>query len=128
MAFNILIVDDSGTTRAIIKRAVMLSGMPIDKITEAGDGSAALTQLATRSADLVFADLNMPVMDGLQMIGRMSTDPKTSSIPVVVISADPNADQAALLNDLGVRGYLRKPFTPEAIRTILNEVLGGVSA
>ncbi len=124
MAFDILIVDDSSTTRAIIKRILQVSGVPLGTLHEAANGEAGLAVLAASHVDLVLADLHMPVMDGAQMIRRMLADDAKKSIPVIVISAEPNEERIAELKDLGIRGYFRKPFTPEAVRTLVTETLG----
>ena len=124
MGFTILIVDDSATTRAIIKRAIAATGLTVDRILEAGNGKLGLAMVASETVDLVLADLHMPEMDGLEMTRRILAEPKTSSIPVVIISAEPNAERIEQLKSEGIRGYLRKPFTPEAVRGVLNEVLG----
>src|SRR5258708_598823 len=70
--YNILIVDDSGTTRAMIKRVIQMAELPIKSLFEAPDGSVALQLLVAHhgtgaAIDLVLTDLNMPVMDGLEM-------------------------------------------------------------
>ena len=122
MGFTILIVDDSATTRAIIKRAVGATGLPVEKYLEAANGKLGLDALAANKVDLVLADLHMPEMDGVEMTRRIFADAKTASTPVVIISAEPNAERIAAIE--GIRGYLRKPFTPEAVRQVLNEVLG----
>jgi two-component system chemotaxis response regulator CheY len=126
MSFNLLIVDDSATTRAVIKRTLKMTGLPADNIHEAGDGKAALELLEKTPVDLVLADLNMPEMDGFEMTRRMLAEEKTRHIPVIVISAEPNA--ADFAKRTGVRGCLRKPFTPEAVRQAVLDVLGGQHA
>ena len=129
MAHSILIVDDSATTRAVIKRAVQLSGVDTSGgIHEAGNGKLGLEFLAGNRVDLVLADLHMPEMTGVEMTRHMLADPKLRAIPVVVITAEPNTDKLDELKKQGVRGYLRKPFTPEAIRTIIVETLGAAHA
>ena len=124
MGLTILIVDDSATTRAIIKRAVGATGMPVDRYLEAANGKAGLAVLAENRVDLVLADLHMPEIDGLEMTRRILADPETAATPVVIISAEPNAERIAQLKSQGIRGYLRKPFTPEAVRDVFNDVLG----
>ncbi len=124
MGYTILIVDDSATTRAIIKRSIQLAQIPTAKVSEAGDGQQALQMLTEGGYDLVLADLNMPGMGGMEMTRHIQADPVLSGVPVVVISAEPNAEKFAH-EQVGVRGCLRKPFTPEAIRDIINQVLGG---
>lgn len=128
MSYNILIVDDSATTRAMIARTIKLAELPIANIFEAGDGKAALDLLECISVDLVLADLNMPVMGGVEMTHRMRSQESTRDIPVVVISAEPNIDRLTQLADDGIQGYIRKPFTPENVRNVITHVIGGVHA
>jgi two-component system chemotaxis response regulator CheY len=124
MSYRILIVDDSSVTRAVIKRTILLAGLPIGRIDEAPDGQAALDFLAGCRVDLVLADLNMPRMDGVEMIRRMDADDALAGVPVVVISAEPNAATLAPLHHARLRGHIRKPFTPEEIKKVITGVLG----
>jgi two-component system chemotaxis response regulator CheY len=84
----------------------------------------ALRLLAAEPVDLVLADLHMPEMDGVEMTRRILADRATQLIPVIIISAEPNARRLEQLKQEGVRGYLRKPFTPELVRNLINETLG----
>jgi len=124
MAFRILIVDDSATTRAIIKRTIKMAGVPTDKVLEAPNGMEALRLLAGEPVDLVLADLHMPEMDGVEMTRRILADESTKMIPVIIISAEPNTGRLEQLKQDGARGYLRKPFTPESVRNLINQTLG----
>ncbi|MEI8198400.1 MAG: response regulator [Phycisphaerae bacterium] len=124
MACNILIVDDSATTRAMIKRVIRMSGVPVDQTLEAPDGKVAMGLLAQHPIDIVLADLHMPEMTGLELTRAMQANPATSPIPIVIISAEPNTATIEALEKEGIRGHLRKPFTPEALRTCLTDLLG----
>jgi two-component system chemotaxis response regulator CheY len=125
MGFNILIVDDSATTRAMIKRAVQLSGAAEGgKVLEAENGRHGLAVLTVTHVDLVLADLHMPEMTGVEMTQRMLADAKLRHVPVVVVSAEPSTEKLEQLKSQGVRNYVRKPFTPEAIRNVINQTLG----
>jgi two-component system chemotaxis response regulator CheY len=125
MAYTILIVDDSATTRAFIKRTLKLTGIPTDAVLEAGDGKAALDVVAKQQkVDLILADLHMPEMNGVEMTRRLLADERTRSIPVIVVSADPNTDRLEQLTSEGVRGVLRKPFTPEGLKSAVAGILG----
>lgn len=124
MGYHIAIIDDSAVTRACIARAVRLSGVPVEQIHEAANGRCGLELVSSRPIDLVLADLHMPEMGGSEMAQRLLSDPATSHIPVVVISAEPNVNKLEDLKRQGVHGYLRKPFTPEAIRNLVTELLG----
>lgn len=120
---TVLIVDDSAVTRAAIKRTLVLAGLPATRVFEAPHGKAALEVLDHVSVDLVLADLQMPEMDGVEMTRRILANPATRQTPVIVVSADPDAQKIEQLKRDGVRGYVRKPFTPEQIRDGIRQVL-----
>ena len=119
----VLIVDDSATTRSMIKRIVGMAEPTIARMCEAANGAEGLARMRESHIDLVFADLNMPVMDGFDMIAAMRADPKLSSIPVVVISAQPDQEQVNRLKRHGVAAYLPKPFTAEHVHRIVVPLL-----
>ena len=87
MAFNVLIVDDSETVRAVIVKTLEIGGVPVNEIHHAANGQEALEKLSKNWVDLVFADLNMPIMSGIEMIEEMSKDGIIESIPVVIVLA-----------------------------------------
>jgi two-component system chemotaxis response regulator CheY len=121
MSFNVLIVDDSKTIRAIIAKTLKLAKLDIGEIYEAGDGKEGLECLKTKHVDVVLSDLNMPVMTGLEMVAREGLIEK---IPVVVVSTDGSTARIEELKQQGVREYIRKPFTPESIGAVIEGVLG----
>lgn len=123
---NILIVDDSATTRAFMRRAIGLSGFKTQNIYEACDGSEGLDVVNAKSVDVVLADLHMPKMDGEEMSRRILDDPSKRDVSVIVVSADPNEQRIQSLLKAGAKAYLAKPFTPEAFRKALCTVIGGV--
>ena len=120
---TILIVDDSSTTRAMIKRVIGMTGLAVGQLLEAGDGQAGLAVMESSPVDLVLADLNMPVMEGVEMIRRMRQVEKFRGIPVVVISAQPDERLVSQLKRDGVVAYLAKPFTAEAVRDVIRPIL-----
>lgn len=124
MAYNILIVDDSETTRAVIKKCLSMTGIELAGIYEASDGAAALRVLDQNWMDIVFADLNMPGMDGIALINAMAKMNMLESMPVVIITSDRNEARIEELKKVGARGYLSKPFRPEMLENMLREVLG----
>jgi CheY-like chemotaxis protein len=121
MSYNILIVDDSATTRAMIKRIIRMTDLPIGQLYESPNGKVALELLATAHVDLILADLNMPEMDGFEMTRRIHSNDATKNIPVVVVSASPNAEDFARCEHAS--GCISKPFTPESIRQTIAKVL-----
>ena len=124
MLYNILIVDDSRTTRTVISKTLKLSGIPINHLFEAENGRVALGVLDENWIDLVLADINMPEMDGVEMIDRMSKDGLLKTIPVVIVSTEGSQTRIEEMRAKGVRAYVRKPFTPELIRNIVEDILG----
>jgi two-component system chemotaxis response regulator CheY len=123
MAYTLLIVDDSATTRSIIKKVLRLTELELGELHEAKNGEEGLALLRNTWVDLVLADLNMPVMTGTQMIEAMADDPVLRSVPVVVISSEGNRTVLDSLADRGVREIIRKPFEPALLRRIIEQAL-----
>lgn len=123
MSVKILIVDDSATIRMMIKKAVELSVPDLGEVFEASDGISALAQLADHQVDLMMVDINMPRMNGMQLISRIKDSPKFADIPVIVISTEGSQDRIDELEQYGIAGYIRKPFRPEQLKEILSQIL-----
>lgn len=124
MALNIMIVDDSPVMRAFIRKILALTGLDVGKIWDAGDGDAALKLLRERHTDLILTDINMPHMNGEEMMRRLETDDSLRAIPVIVVSTDSSHSRVERMLALGVRGYVSKPFLPERLREEVGKVLG----
>ncbi len=123
MAYNILIVDDSETIRAVIAKTLRIAEIPVGELWHAGNGQEALDILRKEWVDLVFADINMPVMNGIEMIEQMAKEGLIESVPVVIVSTEGSRTRIEELTAKGVKAYLRKPFTPEALRGMVEQVL-----
>ncbi len=128
MAYNVLIVDDSVIVRAVVRKTLGLTHVDLGEIYEAGNGQEALNQLEKNWIDIVFADINMPVMTGIEMVDKMIERDILKSSPVVIISTERSETRMAELRSKGVSAYLNKPFTPECLRDVITQVLGGASA
>jgi len=124
MALNILVVDDSATVRAVIRKTLDLAEVPVKQLFEASNGKEALDVLGNNWVDLVFADINMPVMGGIEMIDKMNEDGILKSVPVVIVSTEGSKTRIEQLMQKGVSAYLRKPFTPELLRQVVDDILG----
>lgn len=125
MAYTIMVVDDSDTIRAVLERTLKMTRLPVDEVVHAIHGGDALEKLRERWVDIVFTDIHMPQVDGIKLIDLMNEDPELSEIPVVIVSTEGSSTRIAELKRKGIKGYLRKPFTPENIRDIIIETLGG---
>ncbi len=124
MSYTVLIVDDSSTIRSMIRRSIGMSGLDIGQIYEAGNGIEALNVLETEWIDIVFTDLNMPEMDGVELVQQMSEDNVMVTIPVVVVSSDRSQARIDALKKSGIRAYLKKPARPETFREVVEKILG----
>jgi CheY-like chemotaxis protein len=124
MALNILIVDDSHTARAAIASSLEMANVPVRRLHHAPNGAEALKILVSNPVDLVFADADMPVMGGLEMVERMSRDDHLWSIPTVIVSAEDGDGLAERIKGKAVRACLHSSLTPEAIRAVVDEVMG----
>ena len=123
MINRILIVDDSKTARNMIRRSLEICGLGDAKISEAQNGREALEILRTVEYDLVFTDLNMPEMDGEQLLKRMKSSPKLNEIPIVVISSLANPQkESALLKDNASK-VLSKPLSLTELQALFEDYL-----
>ncbi|MEM1355081.1 MAG: response regulator [Planctomycetota bacterium] len=123
MSLRILIVDDSPIIRAVIEKNIRMSELAVDQCIHAGNGQEALDQLGGEWVDVAFVDINMPVMNGVELITRMKADDLLKTIPVVVASTEGSQTRIDQLRELGIAGYLRKPFTPEQFKEQITQVL-----
>lgn len=127
MAYNILIIDDSALTRTVMERTVRMCGVEINEIRTAAHGKDALTTLESFWPDLVFCDINMPVMDGLQFVQALQASDEWRDLPVVIVSTEGSETRMEELRRSGVQGYIRKPFAPEEVSAMIQQVLGATS-
>ena len=112
MRYKVLTVDDSKTVRIIVKKAFK----PFDcEILEAGNGVEGLAIAAKESPDLILLDVTMPVMDGVEMLTKLKSDPALKAIPVMMLTAEGGRDNVLKIAKIGVRDYLVKPFKEEVL-------------
>lgn len=121
---NVLIVDDSKVIRKIISKTLRLTGIEINNIHEADNGQEALAVMNEEWIDIVFTDINMPVMGGMEMVEKMKADGLIQSVPVIVISTEGSKTRIKQLIQKGAKAYLRKPVAPEKLRDVVKDVLG----
>lgn len=120
MELNVLIVDDSNVMRTMVRKTMQMSGLPLGAVYEAANGQEGLDLLGEHWVDLIIADINMPVMNGEEMITKIRSNPETRDMAIIVISTEGSATRIERLLEKGVT-FIKKPFTPEIIRdTVIN--------
>ena len=124
MSHHILIVDDSILMRTALKRMIDMVGIETASITEACNGKEALKVLESNSIDLILTDLNMPEMNGIELVHSLRENPENPDIPVVVITTESSPVRIEDLQETGNLYYLHKPFTPEEFREKITHILG----
>lgn len=118
---KILIVDDSRTSRLIVKRCFEMAGYADASFLESSDGAEALDTLRSVSVDLVVTDLKMPKVDGLTLVRKMRLSEFGARVPVVIVSsiAEANEDEALLQQNVIAR--IQKPISPAKLMHALEE-------
>ncbi|MCB9849229.1 MAG: response regulator [Phycisphaerales bacterium] len=124
MAGNVLIVDDSATIRRMVRRTMDMAGLDYAEIYEAGNGIEALAQLAKHEVAVMVVDINMPTMNGVQLLQRMKANRDLKHLPIVIASTEGSQTRIDQLVEYGACAYVRKPFQPEQLRDALMPLLG----
>jgi two-component system, chemotaxis family, chemotaxis protein CheY len=123
MALNILVVDDSAVMRKMIIKTIGMCGIPVGEIKQAANGREGLEELGKNWIDIIILDINMPVMNGEEMMDAMQQEPEMKDIPVIVISTEGSSTRIESLKEKGAK-FIQKPFTPEMIRDTIHKVTG----
>ena len=116
---RILIVEDSGTMRSLIALALEELGEPV-KVDEAQGGFEALHRLPRVDYDLIVTDINMPDINGLELVSFVKHDQRYADIPLVIVSTKASDRDCAKGLELGADAYLVKPFDPDQLRTVVD--------
>lgn len=124
MAYNVLIVDDSATMRALLRKVLNISGLELGDCFEGANGREALEILEHNWIDLVLSDLHMPEMDGAALVKALRQNHLWQSIPVVLVTTEGRREVLETFFQQGIQGYIRKPFQPEDIKEKLQNILG----
>jgi len=120
---NVLVVDDSGTMRRIIKNTLKQAGF--GNVLEAENGREALTKLNSEKIDLILTDWNMPEMDGLTFVKKVKENDNFKTIPILMITTRSVKSDIIDAMKSGVNNYVVKPFTPQVIKEKIAQVLQG---
>lgn len=119
MTRNVLIVDDSATVRQVLKMTLFGAGY---QIVEAADGLDALDCLYKNEIDMLITDLNMPRMDGIELITRVRKTPGNRFMPIVMLTTESQPEQKKKGKEAGASGWVTKPFKPEQMLSLARMV------
>ena len=123
MKGTILVIDDSAMMRKIVLRTLKMAEIEFENILEAGDGVEALSLLRTNTVDLIMCDINMPVMGGLELLGKIKEEGLAQGVPIVMVTTEGSEPQVRQAILSGARGYIRKPFTLDHIKNNVKPLL-----
>ena len=104
-----LVVDDFSTMRRIVRG--LLKEMGCSHVSEAEDGAAALAMLKTQHFDFVVSDINMPNMNGFELLNQIRADAALKGLPVLMVTAEARKEDIVTAAQSGANGYIVKPFT-----------------
>ncbi len=117
---TILAVDDSASMRAVVRFTLEGAGY---KALEASDGQDALTKI-TQDVKLVLTDLNMPRMDGIELVKAIRADSQFRGLPIVMLTTESQESRKQAGRAAGATAWIVKPFKPEQLLAVVKKVLG----
>jgi two-component system chemotaxis response regulator CheY len=120
---NVLIVEDSKAIRSLIRIALEEAGAFMT--AEANNGFEALKMLPSRKFDLIITDINMPDINGLELIGFVKSNPSYKDIPLIIVSTEKTDADKKRGMALGAAGYVVKPFKKEDLLVLVKKALEG---
>jgi two-component system chemotaxis response regulator CheY len=123
MPVDVLIVDDSAAIRKILQLVLAQTNLPLGKVLEAADGREALEAMKQQPVGLILSDINMPNMDGLQLLRELKANDQWKNVPVLMISTEGSHAKVREAVQLGALGFVRKPFTAGQIKEKLAGML-----
>ena len=117
---RVLVIDDEPDVRWLIRMSLERAG---HEVIYAEDGLRGIAVAMKQRPDIIVLDLMMPVMDGYGVLAELAKDPRTASVPVVVLSAKAIPDEADRASAAGARRFVEKPFDPDELAIELGELL-----
>ncbi len=118
---TIMTVDDSASVRQMVGFTLKQAGYGV---LEAKDGQDALQKLSGESVNMVITDLNMPTMDGIELIRQLRSKPQFKFVPIIMLTTESQASKKQEGKAAGATGWIVKPFNPEQLLAVTKKVLG----
>jgi len=120
MARKIMTVDDSSTVRQMLRFTLQDAGY---EVIEAVDGKDALEKLQTENVEMLITDLNMPEMNGIELIRKVRRSPGNRFVPIIMLTTESQEAKKKEGKEAGASGWIVKPFKPEQLLRVVNMVL-----
>ncbi len=117
-----IVVDDMSTSRGLITQA--LDGFGVRQVETAADGATALEKIANWPVHLVISDMNMPGMNGLQLLHALRTRQATKGVGFLLITGKADRETIETGKRLGMNNFIKKPFQPNDLRNAIEAVVG----
>jgi two-component system, chemotaxis family, chemotaxis protein CheY len=121
MAKRIITVDDAATMRRLVGYTLRGAG---HEVLEAEDGEDALRVLGTERVDLVITDVNMPKMDGIELVRRLRALPEFKATPILLLTTESDPEKKKQGKEAGATGWITKPFQPDQLVAAVTKVTG----
>ena len=121
MSKKVMCVDDSSTIRMLVKKALEPEGF---EIVEAENGQDGLDKLSGQDISVFIVDVNMPVMDGFAFVKEIRGKSDFASTPIVFLTTESSAQKKQMGKELGVNGWIVKPFDPPSLVKVVNMLVG----
>ena len=121
-----LIVDDFSTMRRIVRN--LLKEIGFANAEEAEDGAVALNMLKASKFDFVVSDINMPNMNGFELLKNIRADDRLKTVPVLMVTAEVKKEDIVLAAQTGANGYIVKPFTKATLEEKVQKILQKAAA
>lgn len=122
VGIRVVVVDDSSLMRQVVKKVIRQTGLDVEEILEANDGREALDIVVKTPVGLILSDINMPRMDGLQMLMQLRQMEEHQDLPVIIVTTEGSDATVEQAMELGATGYVLKPFTPEILAEQLHKI------
>lgn len=125
MSKTIGLIDDSRVMRSILRKSILMCNYKVDQFMEAVNGQEGFKLLSENQTgmDIAFVDLHMPEMGGIEMLQKLR-EGGFSRIPIVIVSTSADSETQKECLELGAKGFIRKPFTPQDIGALMSQVVG----
>lgn len=122
MSNTVIVIDDSATVRQHVGRTLQQAGFTIVEAADGVDGMAAID--STPGAKVVICDVNMPRMDGLEMLERVKKDPRHAALPVLMLTTEGQPALIERAKKAGAKGWIVKPFRSELLVATVRKITG----